>query len=236
MRPLDLLNLNLNRAVTIQIKKNQRYIGVLAGFDEHLNMYLENVKNEYLEIPEEEVEPIDDEDDVATKGQTPADKIDAIPVAIVPIKHEEPIGNMVLRGDNIIFLRIDKPVFAPRLPQKPGYGRPRYDEGGPRREYPRPYPPRRDGPAGQGGQGGQGGGRRDYPPRRDGPGGQGGQGGGRRDYPPRRDGPGAPRGGGSGGSGGGGGRRDYPPRRDDRPPQPKPQGKPIGRPQRREDE
>ena len=180
MRPLDLLNLNLNRAVTIQIKRNQRYVGTLTGFDEHLNMYLENVRNEYFEIPEEE-EVVEDDDD-GLKTQTPADKPEPIPAPVVPIKHEEAIGNLVLRGDNIIFLRIDRPVFVTRQPQRSGYGgRPGYDSGN-RRDY----PPRRD-------QGGYGGGRRDYPPRREGggQGGSGGQGGPRKPQsrpPPRREG------------------------------------------------
>ncbi|MEX2682085.1 MAG: LSM domain-containing protein [Candidatus Sigynarchaeota archaeon] len=168
MRPLDLLGLNLNRAVTIQIKRNQRYVGTLTGFDEHLNMYLENVKNEYFEVPEEE--ELEEDDDDSLKSLTPADKPEPRQPPAVPEKHEEMIGNIILRGDNVIFLRIDRPVFLARQPQRIGYGKPIHDAGG-RRDY----PPRRD----QGSHGG----RRDYPPRRDG-------GGGRRDYPPRREGSG----------------------------------------------
>ncbi len=200
MRPLDLLGLNLNRAVTIQIKRNQRYVGTLTGFDEHLNMYLENVRNEYFEVPEEEEH--DEEEDDVLKAQTPADKPEPLPTPVVPVRHEEAIGNIVLRGDNVIFLRIDRPVFVPRQPQRSGYGRPGYDSGN-RRDY----PPRRD-------QGSYGGGRRDYPPRREG---GGGGGGGRRDYPPRRE-----------GGGQGGPRRDGPPRRNDGGPR-KPQSRPPPR-------
>ncbi|NMC04968.1 MAG: hypothetical protein GYA24_07150 [Candidatus Lokiarchaeota archaeon] len=172
MRPLDLLNLNLNRAVTIQIKRNQRYVGTLTGFDEHLNMYLENVKNEYFEEPEEQAEGHEEDEEDELKAQTPTDKLEPVKEPAAPVKHEEMIGNIVLRGDNVIFLRIDRPLFVARQPQRSGYGRPGYDSGN-RRDY----PPRRD-------QGGYGGGRRDYPPRREG---GGGQGGGRHDGPPRRD-------------------------------------------------
>ncbi len=200
MRPLDLLNINLNRAVTIQIKRNQRYVGVLAGFDDHLNMYLENVKNEIILVPEETEEILDDEDDIEEKKKAASLVVEvagapetapaaaAPPAAtepvVVPAKpeiKEELIGNIILRGDNVIFLRIDKPIFVARQPQKPGYGRPRFDDrgGGPRRDY-----PPRDRDQRQGGyRPDQRGSNRPYPPRRD----QGGQGGGRRDYPPRRD-------------------------------------------------
>jgi len=140
MRPLDLLGLNLNRAVTIQIKRNQRYVGTLTGFDEHLNMYLENVRNEFFEVPEEE--ELEEEDEIL-KSQTLADKPEPRQAPAVPMKHEEAIGNIVLRGDNVIFLRIDRPIFVPRQPQRTGYGKPGYDSGS-RRDHP---PRREQGPA-----------------------------------------------------------------------------------------
>nr|MDO8113963.1 LSm family protein [Candidatus Sigynarchaeota archaeon] len=201
MRPLDLLNLNLNRAVTIQIKRNQRYIGVLAGFDEHLNMYLENVKNEIILVPEETEDALDDDDVIEVlikKSENAAEQPENVIVKPEVAKKEEAIGNIILRGDNVIFLKIDKPTFAARLPQKPGFQRPRFNpSSGQQRDQ------RRDQ---QGGRPQNRGYQKSYPPRRD-------QGGSRDDR----------RGDGRGGGSGGYPRRDN---RDNRGPPRKPQGKP----------
>ena len=221
MRPLDLLNLNLNRAVTIQIKRNQRYIGTLSGFDEHLNMYLENVKNEIIVVPEEEPveELMDDDDEVGEPiSKEPSNEEEQLPKPIE--KREEEIGSIILRGDNIIFLKIDKPVFAPRQPSRPPYQRQRFNSDDGRRDqgrgpqnrgYQKPSYPRRD----QGSGGGyRGGGRGDYqggrgnrqgPPDR--------RGSSNRQGPPNRQGPTS---------------RQGPPSRQGQPPR-KPQGKPQPR-------
>jgi small nuclear ribonucleoprotein len=138
MRPLDLLSLNLNREIVIQIKRNQRFTGNLAGFDEHLNIYIENVKSEYY-IEEEKENPDDDDDD--------DDEID-LPASVLKKaesdyeenkeyalkKYQEDIGSIILRGDNIIFMKFKKPNFS--RPQKsPYYKKKRYQGSRPQKDY-----------------------------------------------------------------------------------------------------
>ncbi|MHA1698665.1 MAG: LSM domain-containing protein [Promethearchaeota archaeon] len=126
MRPLDLLNLNLNREVILLIKKNQRFLGKLGGFDEHLNIYLEDAKCEYFieesrenKIPKQE--HLDDDDDVAVP-ESVLRKIEEKGLDDDPNislkKYEEDIGSIVLRGDNIIFLKFVKPIFSRPMPKR----------------------------------------------------------------------------------------------------------------------
>nr|MDO8118128.1 LSM domain-containing protein [Candidatus Sigynarchaeota archaeon] len=153
MRPLDLLNLNVNRPVTIIVKRNQRYLGLLAGFDEHLNLFIEKAKSEKkVQESGEEHQSVetDDEDEVhVTEPELePAlkNEEDEMEKLSPPtIKVEEEVGNIVLRGDNIIFLKFDKPNFG--KPPHPGQDRNREYQRG---EYQgtrgsnREYVPRRD--------------------------------------------------------------------------------------------
>lgn len=157
MRPLELVALNLDRPVTIQIKRNQRYLGTLAGYDDHLNLYLENVKSESIIISDDDPATDDDEDDVSKSGLEGHDDDEDHGAPSVK-KVVEDMGNLILRGDNVIFMKFDKPNFG--RPQKPmGRG-----DGGPGR---RDGPPRRDGYKGQfRGDDRRGG---PPPPRRDGP-------------------------------------------------------------------
>ncbi len=151
MRPLDLLNLNVNRPVTIIVKRNQRYLGILTGFDEHLNLFIEKARSEkVVQENSEDNEPAgtDDEDDIRLdspdqKLGTQEDEEAEKPLPPV-VKVEEEVGNIVLRGDNIIFLKFDKPNFGKPPFQgqdrNKGYQRGGYQGSG----YNRDYPPRQD--------------------------------------------------------------------------------------------
>ncbi|MHA1996544.1 MAG: LSM domain-containing protein [Promethearchaeota archaeon] len=112
---MDLLNLNLKGEIQVQIKRDQRFIGTLAGFDEHLNIYVENTVNEYfIDKPKEEASV---DDAAAAENSSSSDEV---------IKHQEAVGNIILRGDNIIFMKFTRPVF--NRPPKRDYQR--------RRSYP----------------------------------------------------------------------------------------------------
>ncbi|WP_224449447.1 LSM domain-containing protein [Haloprofundus salilacus] len=40
-RPLDVLEASLNESVTVQLKDGTSYFGTLAGYDQHMNVVLE---------------------------------------------------------------------------------------------------------------------------------------------------------------------------------------------------
>ena len=40
-RPLDVLEASLNESVTVQLKDGAAYFGTLAGYDQHMNVVLE---------------------------------------------------------------------------------------------------------------------------------------------------------------------------------------------------
>jgi len=42
-RPLDVLEASLDGAVTVQLKGGEEYIGTLTGYDQHMNLVLEDV-------------------------------------------------------------------------------------------------------------------------------------------------------------------------------------------------
>ncbi|MBD3188495.1 hypothetical protein GF325_16815 [Candidatus Bathyarchaeota archaeon] len=100
MRPLDLLNLNMNGEIQIHIKRNKRYVGKLGGFDEHLNLVLKETKGEFIDEDETEDNEQDEEEG----------------------EEMEDIGSIILRGDNIIYLKITNPVFT--RPRRESRGRP----------------------------------------------------------------------------------------------------------------
>ncbi|MFX0102755.1 MAG: LSM domain-containing protein [Candidatus Hodarchaeota archaeon] len=133
MRPLDLLSLNLNREIVVQIKRNQRFTGKLAGFDEHLNIYVEDVKSEYYieeekEVPEENFDA-DDDDEIklpaAVVKKAGSGDVENKEYALK--KYQETVGSIILRGDNIIFMKFNKPNFS--RPQKPPYHKKKHYQG-----------------------------------------------------------------------------------------------------------
>ena len=57
-RPLDVLEASLGERVTVRLKSGDEYVGDLTGYDQHMNLVLEDVA-----IPGEDVsdeEPIED--------------------------------------------------------------------------------------------------------------------------------------------------------------------------------
>ena len=48
VKPLSILNNNLNKRVIVELKFNRGYTGILDGFDPHLNLVLKNAE-EYNE-------------------------------------------------------------------------------------------------------------------------------------------------------------------------------------------
>ena len=77
-RPIDYLKSSINKVILIKVKRNRLFRGTLAGFDEHLNLYLEETSQLF--------EYQDDEGNVREE-------------------HED-LGNIVVRGDNVIFVNL----------------------------------------------------------------------------------------------------------------------------------
>jgi small nuclear ribonucleoprotein len=77
-RPIDYLKDSMNRVILIKVKRNRLFRGALAGFDEHLNLYLEGTS---------QIFEYQDED------------------GNIREEHED-LGNIVVRGDNVIFVNL----------------------------------------------------------------------------------------------------------------------------------
>ena len=77
-RPIDYLKNSINRIILIKVKRNRLFRGVLGGFDEHLNLYLEGT-SQIFEYQDEE--------------------------GNIREEHED-LGSIVVRGDNVIFLNL----------------------------------------------------------------------------------------------------------------------------------
>ena len=45
-RPLDVLEASLDEEVTVQLKGGDEYEGVLTGYDQHMNLVLEDTEDE----------------------------------------------------------------------------------------------------------------------------------------------------------------------------------------------
>ena len=75
-RPIDHLKSSVNKVVLIRVKQNKMFRAMLRGFDEHLNLYLEEA-SQLFEFQDEE-------------GNIR--------------EEQENLGNIVIRGDNIIFI------------------------------------------------------------------------------------------------------------------------------------
>jgi len=77
-RPIDYLKNSIDKVILIKVKRNRLFRATLRSFDEHLNLYIEDASQlfEYM-----------DEDGNVKEEQ-------------------ESLGNIVLRGDNVIFLNL----------------------------------------------------------------------------------------------------------------------------------
>ena len=79
-RPIDYLKSSVNKIILIKVKRNRLFRGKLCGFDEHLNLYLEGTSQLF--------EYQDDEGNIR--------------------EEHENLGNIVVRGDNVIFVNLSK--------------------------------------------------------------------------------------------------------------------------------
>ncbi|MFX1276612.1 MAG: LSM domain-containing protein [Promethearchaeota archaeon] len=77
-RPIDYLKDSINKIILIKVKRNRLFRGKLAGFDEHLNLYLEGTS---------QIFEFQDED------------------GNIREEHES-LGSIVVRGDNVIFVNL----------------------------------------------------------------------------------------------------------------------------------
>ncbi len=77
-RPIDYLHNSINKVILIKVKRNRLFRGVLGGFDEHLNLYLEGTS---------QIFEYQDED------------------GNIREEHEN-LGSIVVRGDNVIFVNL----------------------------------------------------------------------------------------------------------------------------------
>ena len=58
-RPLDVLEESLEERVTVRLKSGDEYVGELAGYDQHMNLVLEDVSIS-AEVGIDEERPIED--------------------------------------------------------------------------------------------------------------------------------------------------------------------------------
>ena len=77
-RPIDYLKTSVNKIILIKVKRNRLFRGRLGGFDEHLNLYLEETSQLF--------EYQDDEGNIR--------------------EEQENLGSIVVRGDNVIFVNL----------------------------------------------------------------------------------------------------------------------------------
>ncbi len=77
-RPIDYLKSSVNKIILIKVKRNRLFRGRLGGFDEHLNLYLEETSQIF--------EYQDDEGNIR--------------------EEHENLGSIVVRGDNVIFVNL----------------------------------------------------------------------------------------------------------------------------------
>jgi small nuclear ribonucleoprotein len=77
-RPIDYLEDSINKIILIKVKRNRLFRGSLAGFDDHLNLYLEGTS---------QIFEYQDED------------------GNIREEHEN-LGSIVVRGDNVIFVNL----------------------------------------------------------------------------------------------------------------------------------
>ena len=77
-RPIDYLKSSIDHIILIKVKRNRLFRGRLSGFDEHLNLYLEDT-SQLFEYQDEDGNIREERED---------------------------LGSIVVRGDNVIFLNL----------------------------------------------------------------------------------------------------------------------------------
>lgn len=81
-RPIDYLKDSIDQIILIKVKRNRLFRGMLRGFDEHLNLFLEET-SQIFEYQDEE--------------------------GNIREEHEN-LGSIVVRGDNVIFCCLSSPM------------------------------------------------------------------------------------------------------------------------------
>ena len=74
-RPLDVLTSALNKKVILKVRGRREVRGILRSYDPHLNLYLEQAEMIHLGNEDEGIESVTEE-----------------------------LGNIILRGDNVILI------------------------------------------------------------------------------------------------------------------------------------
>ncbi|MFX1377160.1 MAG: LSM domain-containing protein [Promethearchaeota archaeon] len=77
-RPIDYLKDSINKVILIKVKRNRLFRALLKSFDEHLNLYIEDAQQIF--------EYQDEEGNIR--------------------EEHEILGDIVIRGDNIIFINL----------------------------------------------------------------------------------------------------------------------------------
>lgn len=77
-KPLDFLRGSIDKVILIKIKKNRLFRAKLKGYDEHLNLFLEEATQIF--------EYQDDDGNIREENEN--------------------LGRIVIRGDNIVFLNL----------------------------------------------------------------------------------------------------------------------------------
>jgi len=75
-RPIDYLKASVGKIILIKVKRNKLFRGRLGGYDEHLNLFLEETSQIFEDQDEE---------------------------GNIREEHEN-LGSIVVRGDNIVFI------------------------------------------------------------------------------------------------------------------------------------
>ncbi len=82
-RPIDMLKSSLDKKCLIRVKANRLFEATLRGFDEHLNLIVDNTVQKFM-VP-----------DATQEGKWKEAK--------------EDLGRIILRGDNVIFIEFNMP-------------------------------------------------------------------------------------------------------------------------------
>ncbi len=82
-RPIDMLKSSLDKKCLIRVKANRLFEATLRGFDEHLNLIVDNTVQKFM-VP-----------DSTQEGKWKEAK--------------EDLGRIILRGDNVIFIEFNMP-------------------------------------------------------------------------------------------------------------------------------
>ena len=77
-RPIDYLRNSIDKIILIKVKRNRLFKAKLAGFDDHLNLFLEDA-SQLFEYQDEE--------------------------GNIREEHES-LGTIIIRGDNVIFVNL----------------------------------------------------------------------------------------------------------------------------------